>query len=92
MHLPSDFAMASNEVRFGYLLLARDNCSRPYEIRALCDQLYGNMLKCVEDAGVCYSSNVNHHGLKIAYFQLLSNSQIVKALHIATSCQLEAIP
>lgn len=75
------------EQQYGFLLLERENSGKAFQIRGICETLHVNMLKCVEEASMCYANNRN---MKIGYFQILSNGQLVKALHSApANCRLE---
>lgn len=68
--------------RYGFMYLKRAGPSNAYAIHCFTDSLYENMISCVQ-AATSYSMDTADSDckMKIAYFKILNNSEIVRELH-----------
>ncbi|GFT09431.1 uncharacterized protein NPIL_343471, partial [Nephila pilipes] len=71
------------EPRFGFMYLKRTVSSNAYTIHCFSDSLYENMISCVQAANVYQLDEIDEVGskMKIAYFKILNNNDIVRELH-----------
>ncbi|GBO06509.1 hypothetical protein AVEN_85700-1 [Araneus ventricosus] len=74
--------MMAAEPRYGFMYLKRTGSSNTYMVHCFTDSLYENMISCVQ-AGNCHPMDTvdTDSRLKIAYFKVLNNNDIVRELH-----------
>ncbi|GFS98099.1 uncharacterized protein TNCV_3849771 [Trichonephila clavipes] len=72
------------EPRYGFLFLKRNGANSAYSIHSCSDTLYENMISCVQAAN-SYPTDNSECRLKIAYFRILNNKEIVRELHNGSS-------
>ncbi|GBN79839.1 hypothetical protein AVEN_123436-1 [Araneus ventricosus] len=74
--------MMAPEPIYGFMYLKRTGASNTYMIHCFTDSLYENMISCVQ-AGNSHTMDTadTDSRLKIAYFKVLNNNDIVRELH-----------
>ncbi|GFU51745.1 uncharacterized protein NPIL_94541 [Nephila pilipes] len=71
------------EPRYGFMYLNHNGPSNTYTITCFTDTPYENMISCVQAASTfqMHSMDEVDHKLKVAYFKVLNNNDIVRELH-----------
>lgn len=83
--------MATPNFKYGFVFLKQSVPTFQYEIHCFTDTLFENMLQCVETATKFQVDAVDptECKLKIAYFKIINNNDIVRELHLNRStCHL----
>lgn len=82
--------MSSTNVKYGFMYLHRFDVTSPYRINSVTEVLYDNMIQCVDSAVRHPVDTVDHPDckMKIAYFKIMTNSEIIKELHAVRSSEL----
>ncbi|KAG8174391.1 hypothetical protein JTE90_016087 [Oedothorax gibbosus] len=68
---------------FSYFYLYRPSPHKPYSMSTSCDRLFSQLLECVLSAK-CKPKEADDpigHRLKVAYYKLFSDDELIKELH-----------
>ena len=71
--------------KYGFMFLYKLNQDEAFKLYTCSEVLFDNMIECVQAARSHPSLDIVDHSnfeLKIAYFQILTNNQIVRELHV----------
>lgn len=72
--------------KFGFLYLGKNSTGDSFHVYTCCEKLYESIFECINDAKHANVDVPDHPDftLKIAYFKVLNNHEIVKQIHSPT--------
>lgn len=69
--------------KYGFFIMCQTTPNEKFKIYLHSEQLFNDMIKCVEAARICPLDVPDHPDFKtkIAYYQILTNKELIQHLH-----------